>query len=150
MTQNVLESKLRHMVGKVTLPIQPYRNQENGLKRAGASKTLQGIIAMTGGLPKVIGFVGAKQIEKRMVILYLAGVKFMRIRGHNLGTSERTRISSNTSRPSSTEGTRWRMRTGRGSPQLPQLLLDLFLLAEMGRAGLGIASFWAEIFLNNK
>ena len=67
------------MVGKVTQQVQIYSNQENGLKRAGASKTLQGIIAMTGGLPKVIGFVGAKQIEKRKVTLYLAGAKFMRI-----------------------------------------------------------------------
>ena len=134
------------MVGKVTQQVQMYRNQENGSKCAGASKTLQAIIVMTGGLPKVIGFVGAKQIEKRMVILYLAGVKFMRIRGHNLGTSERTRISSNTSRQSSTEGTRWRMRTGRGSPSLPQLLLDLFLLFEIGRAGLGIVSYWADTF----
>ena len=66
------------MVGKVTQQVQIYRTQENGLKRAGASKTLQGIIAMTGGLPKVIGSVAVKQIERRKAILYLANVKCMR------------------------------------------------------------------------
>ena len=78
MKQNVLELKLRHMVGKVTLPIQPYRNQENGIKPVLDFKTSQEIIVITGGLQKVIGSVAVKQIERRKAILYLAHVKCMR------------------------------------------------------------------------
>ena len=78
MTQNVLELKLRHMVGKVTLPIQPYRNQENGLKLVLAFKTSQEIIIMAGSFPKVTGSVSVKQTERRKAILYLTHVKCMR------------------------------------------------------------------------
>ena len=71
--------KMSHMVGKVTQQVQIYRNQGNGSKHAEASKTLQGIIVMTVGLPKIIVFFGAKQIEKRKVILFQKGARFMRI-----------------------------------------------------------------------
>ena len=68
------------MVGKVTQQVQIYRNQGNGSKHAEASKTLQGIIVMTGGLPKIIVFFVMESIFVRKKTRY-------RIAGESVSSS---------------------------------------------------------------